>query len=183
MTGRLRHVVLGIINKLVPSPTTEEQKFYLLNIVIQSYGYDAVAVLLFLVLSKYDFSIYCLKCFEHLDIIKAELENACPGVVSCVDLLVVAAYESVILAGGPFYLAHTGRKDSNRSFSQLSYELPSPLYDLSINIARFATGVFTDKEIITLLGTQFNHLFFNHYATTDPITINMTITITFFIKN
>lgn len=104
MTGRLRHVVLGIINKLVSSPTTEEQKFYLLNIVIQSYGYDAVAVLLFLVLSKYDFSIYCLKCFEHLDIIKAELENACPGVVSCVDLLVVAAYESVILVSNHIHL-------------------------------------------------------------------------------
>ena len=104
MTGRLRHVVLGIINKLVSSPTIEEQKFYLLNIVIQSYGYDAVAVLLFLVLSKYDFSIYCLKCFEHLDIIKAELENACPAVVSCVDLLVVAAYESVILVSNHIHL-------------------------------------------------------------------------------
>ncbi|CAI9263849.1 unnamed protein product [Lactuca saligna] len=123
MTGRLRHVVLGIIIKLVSSLTTEEQEFYLLNIVIQSYGYDVVAVLLFLVLSKYDFSVHCLKCFEHLDIIKAEFENECPGVVSCVDLLVVAIYESVILAGGPFYPAHTGRKDSNRSFSQLSYEL------------------------------------------------------------
>lgn len=83
---------------------TEEQKFYLLNIVIQSYGYDAVAVLLFLVLSKYDFSIYCLKCFEHLDIIKSELENACPGVVSYVDLLVVAAYESVILVSNHIHL-------------------------------------------------------------------------------
>ncbi|CAI9302606.1 unnamed protein product [Lactuca saligna] len=142
MTGRLRHIVLGIINKLVYSPTTEEQEFYLLNIVIQSYGYDAVAVLLFLVLSKYDFSIYSLKCFEHLDIIKAESENACPSVVSCVDLLVVAAYDSVILAGGPFYPANTGRKDNSRSFSRLSYELPSPLYGLSTNIARFATRGF-----------------------------------------
>ncbi|CAH1444223.1 unnamed protein product [Lactuca virosa] len=95
-----------------------------------------------------------LKGFEHLDIIKAELENACPGVVSCADLLVLAARESVILAGGPFYPVHTGRKDSSRSFPQLSYELPSPLDDLSTNIARFATRGFTDKETVTLLGAH-----------------------------
>nr|KAJ0218040.1 hypothetical protein LSAT_V11C300144550 [Lactuca sativa] len=49
---------------------------------------------------------------------------------------------------------HTGRKDSSRSFSQLSYDLPSHLYDLSTNIARFATEGFTDKETVTLLGTH-----------------------------
>ena len=34
-----------------------------------------------------------LKGFEHIDLIKSELENVCPGVVSCADLLVVAARE------------------------------------------------------------------------------------------
>ncbi|XP_071696440.1 putative Peroxidase 48 [Rutidosis leptorrhynchoides] len=95
-----------------------------------------------------------LKGFDHLDIIKTELEDVCPGVVSCADLLVVAARESVVLAGGPFYPVHTGRKDSDRSFPQLSYELPSPLDDLPTNIARFATRGFTEKETVTLLGAH-----------------------------
>lgn len=38
-----------------------------------------------------------LRGFDHVDFIKSELENACPGVVSCADLLVVAARESVVL--------------------------------------------------------------------------------------
>nr|XP_043618585.1 putative Peroxidase 48 [Erigeron canadensis] len=95
-----------------------------------------------------------LKGFDHIDIIKSELENECPGVVSCADLLVIAARESVILAGGPFYPVHTGRKDSDHSFPQLSYELPSPLDDLPTNIARFATRGFTEKETVTLLGAH-----------------------------
>ncbi|KAI3752501.1 hypothetical protein L2E82_24534 [Cichorium intybus] len=95
-----------------------------------------------------------LRGFDHIDIIKAELENACPGVVSCADLLVVAARESVILAGGPFYPVHTGRKDSARSFPQLSYELPSPLDDHPTTILRFATRGFTEKETVTLLGAH-----------------------------
>nr|XP_043639211.1 peroxidase 10-like [Erigeron canadensis] len=83
-----------------------------------------------------------LKGFDHIDIIKSELENECPGVVSCVDLLVIAALESLIFAGGPFYPVHTGRKDSDHSFPQLSYELPSPFDDLPTNIARFATSMW-----------------------------------------
>ncbi|KAL8254987.1 hypothetical protein R6Q59_033208 [Mikania micrantha] len=95
-----------------------------------------------------------LKGFDHIDLIKSELENVCPGVVSCADILVVAARESVILAGGPFYPVHTGRKDSNRSYPEISYELPSPLDDLSTTIGRFASRGFTEKETVTLLGAH-----------------------------
>ncbi|KVH89008.1 Armadillo-like helical [Cynara cardunculus var. scolymus] len=40
--GRLSHV-LGIFNKLVSSPSTEEQGFYILNPVIENLGYDVLA--------------------------------------------------------------------------------------------------------------------------------------------
>ncbi|KAJ0734555.1 putative peroxidase [Helianthus annuus] len=95
-----------------------------------------------------------LRGFDHIDIIKSELENVCPGVVSCADLLVMAARESVVLAGGPFYPVHTGRKDSDHSFPEISYELPSPLDDLPTTIARFASRGFTVKETVTLLGAH-----------------------------
>ncbi|MFS7907179.1 putative transcription factor WD40-like family [Helianthus anomalus] len=45
-----------------------------------------------------------LRGFDHIDIIKSELENVCHGVVSCADLLVVAARESMVLVGDHFIL-------------------------------------------------------------------------------
>ncbi|XP_076939944.1 putative Peroxidase 48 [Bidens hawaiensis] len=95
-----------------------------------------------------------LRGFDHIDVMKTELENACPGVVSCADLLVVAARESVVLAGGPFYPVHTGRKDSDHSYPEISYELPSPLDDHSTTAARFASRGFSQKETVTLLGAH-----------------------------
>ena len=38
-----------------------------------------------------------LKGFDIIDSIKAELEAACPGIVSCADILVLAAREGVVL--------------------------------------------------------------------------------------
>ncbi|CAK9185679.1 unnamed protein product [Ilex paraguariensis] len=96
-----------------------------------------------------------LKGFDLIDIIKLELEEACPGVVSCADIVVLAARESVVLAGGPFYPLHTGRRDSTVSFSEVAaYELPSPQDDLYKTIASFASRGFNGRETVALLGAH-----------------------------
>ncbi|MED6127348.1 hypothetical protein PIB30_087295, partial [Stylosanthes scabra] len=56
-----------------------------------------------------------LRGFDKIDLIKEEVEQACPGVVSCADILAIAARDFVTLAGGPFYPVLTGRRDSNQS--------------------------------------------------------------------
>lgn len=46
-----------------------------------------------------------LKGFDIIEIIKSDLEEACPGVVSCADILVLAARESVVLVNPPSSLS------------------------------------------------------------------------------
>ncbi|KAG5537692.1 hypothetical protein RHGRI_024970 [Rhododendron griersonianum] len=93
-----------------------------------------------------------LKGFDIIEIIKSDLEEACPGVVSCADILVLAARESVVLAGGPFYPLETGRRDGELSFSELAtYELPSPQDNLPNTIASFASRGFDERETVSLL--------------------------------
>ncbi|CAL5361370.1 unnamed protein product [Camellia sinensis] len=96
-----------------------------------------------------------LKGFDLIDMIKSELEEACPGVVSCADILVLGARESVVLAGGPFYPLQTGRRDSTLSFSEVAtYELPNPQNDLPQIVASFASRGFNERETVSLLGAH-----------------------------
>lgn len=46
-----------------------------------------------------------LKGYDVIDIVKSELEEACPGVVSCADAVVLAARESIILVTHTPFLA------------------------------------------------------------------------------
>ncbi|KAL3346150.1 hypothetical protein AABB24_024877 [Solanum stoloniferum] len=57
-----------------------------------------------------------LKGFNFIDTIKDEIEEECPGVVSCSDILVLATRDGIVLAGGPYYPVLTGRRDSRESF-------------------------------------------------------------------
>ncbi|KAJ0075812.1 hypothetical protein Patl1_34194 [Pistacia atlantica] len=96
-----------------------------------------------------------LKGFDIIDIIKEELEEICPAVVSCADTLVLAAREGVVLAGGPFYPLYTGRRDSLIAFSDVAtFELPSPHGDLSETLASFGSRGFDLRETVSLFGSH-----------------------------
>ncbi|XP_019443434.1 PREDICTED: putative Peroxidase 48 [Lupinus angustifolius] len=119
-----------------------------------------------------------LKGFDVIETIKSKLEEACPGVVSCADILVLAARDCVALAGGPFYPLNTGRRDGSNSFSDIAtFELPSPYGDLSETIASFKTRGFNEREMVTLLGSHsigvihckfFQDRLYNFTGTNEP---------------
>ncbi|CAM0946339.1 unnamed protein product [Alopecurus aequalis] len=53
-----------------------------------------------------------IRGFEVVDEIKVAIETAYPGVVSCADILALAARDSTILVGGPYWDVPLGRRDS-----------------------------------------------------------------------
>ncbi|GMN23454.1 hypothetical protein TIFTF001_000134 [Ficus carica] len=93
--------------------------------------------------------------FEVIDTIKSQLESICPGVVSCADILAVAARDSVVTLGGTSWTVGLGRRDSTTaSFSAANTELPSPIFDLSDLITSFSLKGFTANEMVALSGAH-----------------------------
>ncbi|GKV29782.1 hypothetical protein SLEP1_g38681 [Rubroshorea leprosula] len=94
-------------------------------------------------------------CFVNANIIKSQLENLCPGVVSCADILAVAARDSIVALGGPSWTVLLGRRDSTTaSQSAVNSNIPSPLRDLTTQLYMFTNKGFTVNETITLLGSH-----------------------------
>ncbi|CAI0460645.1 unnamed protein product [Linum tenue] len=58
-----------------------------------------------------------LRGFSFIDGLKTLLEKECPGVVSCADILALAARDSVVHIGGPNWQVPTGRRDGRISNS------------------------------------------------------------------
>lgn len=86
---------------------------------------------------------------------KAALELACPGVVSCSDILAVAARNLVSFVGGPFYPVLLGRKDSLVSKASLvEGHLPRPSMSMDQMIAIFTAHNFTAQEMVALSGAH-----------------------------
>ncbi|KAI5022172.1 hypothetical protein ZWY2020_058902 [Hordeum vulgare] len=83
--------------------------------------------------------------YDVIDTAKAALEAACPGVVSCADILAIAAEISVQLSGGPGWSVLLGRLDGFTSNFAEAGNLPGPFDGLK-NL--------TDKfKLATLDGT------------------------------
>lgn len=93
--------------------------------------------------------------FEVIDIIKSQLETWCPGVVSCADILAIAARDSVVLTGGPSWDVVLGRKDSRTaSFDAANKELPSPLSDVQKLNSSFQSKGLSLEDMVSLSGAH-----------------------------
>ncbi|XP_059639572.1 putative Peroxidase 48 [Cornus florida] len=96
-----------------------------------------------------------LKGFNHIDLIKEELEEVCPGVVSCADILVLATRDGVLMAGGLYYPVLMGRRDSDRSYFQRAMaEIPKPDGNVTETLRLFGLRGFSERETVALLGSH-----------------------------
>lgn len=123
--------------------------------------------------------------FNVVDNIKTAVENSCPGVVSCADILAIAAEASVSLSGGPSWSVQLGRRDSktaNQAGANTS--IPSPFESLTSITAKFSAVGLSTTDLVSLSGAHTfgraqcrlfsNRLYnFNNTGNPDP-TLNST---------
>ncbi|KAK4419844.1 Peroxidase 4 [Sesamum alatum] len=96
-----------------------------------------------------------LRGFDLIDSIKSDLESLCPGIVSCADILAVAARDSVAAVGGPFWAVPLGRRDSTTaSLDAANTDIPSPVMDLPDLISAFSNKGFSAKDMVALSGAH-----------------------------
>ncbi|KAJ8497573.1 hypothetical protein OPV22_008125 [Ensete ventricosum] len=94
-----------------------------------------------------------LRTFDVIDAAKAELEKVCSGVVSCADVLALAARDGVALSGGAAYALPTGRRDGNVSMAS-DVRLPSPYFSIQAAEAAFRNITLDLVDLTTLLGAH-----------------------------
>ncbi|CAI0439305.1 unnamed protein product [Linum tenue] len=95
-----------------------------------------------------------LNGFTVVDDAKAQLEAACPGVVSCADILALAARDAVdIQANGPTWAVPTGRRDGTVSRAQDALDnLPGPSDSVESQIQKFTDRNLSVQDLVTLTG-------------------------------
>ncbi|XP_027368312.1 peroxidase 15-like [Abrus precatorius] len=87
--------------------------------------------------------------------IKTAVENACPGVVSCADILALAAEISVVLANGPDWKVPLGRRDSLTANKTLANQnLPAPFFNFTQLKSAFAAQGLNTTDLVTLSGAH-----------------------------
>ncbi|KAM1804942.1 hypothetical protein ACFX12_030751 [Malus domestica] len=95
-----------------------------------------------------------LRGYEVIDDAKEELEEQCPGVVSCADIVAMASTYAVYASGGPVYDIPKGRKDGSRSKIEDTRNLPPPTLNASELITMFGQHGFTEQEMVALSGAH-----------------------------
>ncbi|XP_073285902.1 peroxidase 64 [Primulina huaijiensis] len=93
-----------------------------------------------------------LHAFYVIDHAKKEIEEKCPGVVSCADILALAARDSVFLSGGPTWGVPNGRKDGRISKGNDTRQLPFPTFNISQLQQSFAQRGLAVDDLVALSG-------------------------------
>ncbi|CAN0901705.1 Lignin-forming anionic peroxidase [Linum grandiflorum] len=93
--------------------------------------------------------------YEVIDAAKAQVEQICPGVVSCADIIAVAARDASAYVGGPTWNVKLGRRDSMSAFPDLALtDLPFFKEDLQTLIDRFQGKGLSPRDMVALSGAH-----------------------------
>ncbi|KAF5447961.1 hypothetical protein F2P56_033471 [Juglans regia] len=116
--------------------------------------------------------------FEVVDEIKTALENVCPGVVSCADILAISSQILVSLAGGPTWQVQLGRRDSRTANrAGVIAALPNAQETLEQITEKFNNVGLDSTDLVALSGAHtfgrarcatFSHRLYNFSGSGNP---------------
>ncbi|XP_042518691.1 peroxidase 24-like [Macadamia integrifolia] len=97
-----------------------------------------------------------LEGFNVLEEVKTQLEETCPGVVSCADILTLAARDAVSFQfQRPIWEVRTGRRDGKiSSATEALANIPSPLSNFTTLKQEFANKGLTAHDLVVLSGAH-----------------------------
>ncbi|KAB8102227.1 hypothetical protein EE612_033585, partial [Oryza sativa] len=96
-----------------------------------------------------------LRGFGSVERVKARLEAACPGTVSCADVLTLMARDAVVLARGPTWPVALGRRDGRVSAAgEAAASLPPADGDIATLLRIFAANDLDIKDLAVLSGAH-----------------------------
>ncbi|MCO5569849.1 hypothetical protein L7F22_023563 [Adiantum nelumboides] len=96
-----------------------------------------------------------IRGFEVIDDIKNDVESACPGIVSCADILALASRDGVSLLEGPKWDVPLGRRDSTTaSFKEANTNIPAPNSTISTLISMFSAQGLSTLDMVALSGAH-----------------------------
>nr|CAB3451652.1 unnamed protein product [Digitaria exilis] len=93
-----------------------------------------------------------LRGFGSVQRVKERLEQACPGTVSCADVLALMARDAVVLARGPSWPVGLGRRDGRVSIANETNQLPPPTANFTRLVQMFAAKGLGVKDLVVLSG-------------------------------
>ncbi|XP_030491359.2 peroxidase 27 [Cannabis sativa] len=118
-----------------------------------------------------------LRGFQIIDKIKVALEKECPGIVSCADVLALAARDSVAALHGPTWAVETGRRDGVVSnMTEALFGLPAPFSNITTLKKDFTSRGLSVKDLAVLSGghtigtshcSSFNNRLYNFSGKND----------------
>ncbi|KAH9314531.1 hypothetical protein KI387_023158, partial [Taxus chinensis] len=100
-------------------------------------------------------NVNSVRGYEVIDTIKTQVEAVCSGVVSCADIIAIAARDSVVEVGGPTWTVMLGRRDSTTaSQNAANNNLPGPNSSLRGLISSFSAKGLSTKDMVALSGAH-----------------------------
>ncbi|KAJ1418126.1 Secretory peroxidase [Sesbania bispinosa] len=93
--------------------------------------------------------------FDFIDRIKSLVEAECPGVVSCADIIALAARDSIVATGGPYWKVPTGRRDGVISnLVEARNNIPAPFSNFTTLQTLFGNQGLDLKDLVLLSGAH-----------------------------